>query len=55
MPGNAESDRHNPNENQGRELLELHTVGIDAGYTEKDMYTSALILTGLSVDDAGGV
>ena len=32
--GNAVSDKDHPNENQGRELLELHTVGLGAGYTE---------------------
>ena len=46
---NAESTKDNPNENYGRELLELHTVGLDAGYTEDEMRTSALILTGLGV------
>ena len=46
---NAESTKDNPNENYGRELLELHSVGLDAGYTEEEMQTSALILTGLGV------
>jgi uncharacterized protein (DUF1800 family) len=46
---NAESTKDNPNENYGRELLELHTVGVDAGYTEDEMRTSALVLTGLGV------
>ena len=46
---NAESTKDDPNENYGRELLELHTVGVDAGYTEDEMRTSALILTGLGV------
>jgi uncharacterized protein (DUF1800 family) len=39
-----------PNENLGRELLELHTVGLQAGYTEEDVLGSARILTGLSVN-----
>ena len=39
-----------PNENLGRELLELHTVGIDAGYTQTDVVNSARILTGRGVD-----
>ena len=34
------------NENYGRELLELHTVGIDAGYTHDDVISSARIMTG---------
>ena len=44
---NAESTKDNPNENYGRELLELHTVGVDAGYTEDEMRTSALGPDGL--------
>lgn len=46
---NAESTRSDPNENYGRELLELHTVGIDGGYNEKEMYDSALIMTGFTL------
>ncbi len=34
--GNAVSDKTHPNENQGRELLELHTVGV-GNYTENDV------------------
>lgn len=48
--GNATSTRSAPNENQGRELLELHTVGRNAGYTEDDVKSSARILTGYRVD-----
>ncbi|MCX6396681.1 MAG: DUF1800 domain-containing protein [Propionibacteriales bacterium] len=48
--GNATSSKYSPNENQGRELLELHTVGTAAGYTENDVKASARILTGWSVD-----
>jgi hypothetical protein len=47
--GNASSSRSAPNENQGRELLELHTVGRTAGYTENDVKSSARILTGWRV------
>lgn len=39
-----------PNENLGRELLELHTVGIGSGYTQADVVDSAKILTGRGVD-----
>lgn len=39
-----------PNENLGRELLELHTVGRAGGYTETDVKSSARILTGWHVD-----
>jgi uncharacterized protein (DUF1800 family) len=38
------------NENLGRELLELHTVGTASGYTEADVRESARILTGHRVD-----
>ena len=48
--GNAVSDKDHPNENQGRELLELHTVGLGAGYKERDVVDSARILTGWRVD-----
>ena len=45
----SESTKTHPNENLGRELLELHTVGL-GNYTEKDVANSARILTGWSVD-----
>ncbi len=38
------------NENLGRELLELHTVGRTAGYTEDMVKDSARILTGWTID-----
>ena len=47
---NWKSVRNAPNENQGRELLELHTVGRDAGYTEDMVKSSAKILSGYTVD-----
>ncbi len=34
------------NENYARELLELHTLGVDGGYTQKDIIELARILTG---------
>jgi uncharacterized protein (DUF1800 family) len=37
------------NENLGRELLELHTLGVDGGYTQQDVEQLARILTGWSV------
>lgn len=39
------------NENLGRELLELHTIGPRSGYTQDDVRAAALVLTGLSVDN----
>jgi uncharacterized protein (DUF1800 family) len=50
---NADSDRRSVNENYGRELLELHTVGIEGGYTEKDVRQSAYIMTGRTVTGEG--
>ena len=37
------------NENYARELLELHTVGVDGGYTQQDVIAVARILTGWSI------
>jgi uncharacterized protein (DUF1800 family) len=37
------------NENLGRELLELHTLGVDGGYGEEDVRALARILTGWSI------
>ena len=51
---NASSDKDAPNENYARELLELHTVGVGAGYTEAMVKSAARLLTGLSVDDRTG-
>ena len=45
----AQSTKEAVNENLGRELLELHTVGIGSGYTEQDVRNSAYILTGRTV------
>jgi uncharacterized protein (DUF1800 family) len=46
---NNESTKYELNENYGRELLELHTVGVDGGYDETDMLNSARIMTGFGV------
>jgi uncharacterized protein (DUF1800 family) len=37
------------NENYARELMELHTLGVDGGYTQKDVTEVARVLTGWSV------
>ena len=47
---NWSSVKNKPNENQGRELLELHSVGRGAGYTEDMVKSSARILSGYTVD-----
>lgn len=46
--GNANSTKSHPNENLGRELLELHTLGVGR-HTEEDVKNSARILTGWRV------
>lgn len=43
-----------PNENYARELLELHTLGVDGGYTETDVVEVARCLTGWTIFDLGG-
>jgi uncharacterized protein (DUF1800 family) len=37
------------NENYARELLELHTLGVDGGYTQQDVTELARVLTGWSI------
>jgi uncharacterized protein (DUF1800 family) len=37
------------NENYGRELLELHTLGVDGGYTQKDVTEVARCFTGWTI------
>jgi uncharacterized protein (DUF1800 family) len=39
------------NENYAREILELHTLGVDGGYQQSDVTELARILTGWSIDD----
>ncbi|MGD0142360.1 MAG: DUF1800 domain-containing protein [Rhizomicrobium sp.] len=41
------------NENLGRELMELHTLGVDGGYTQADVIAMAKLLTGWSIDPSG--
>jgi uncharacterized protein (DUF1800 family) len=38
------------NENYARELMELHTLGVEGGYTQKDVIELARILTGWTID-----
>jgi uncharacterized protein (DUF1800 family) len=42
------------NENLARELLELHTLGVDGGYTQADVTETARLLTGWTVPRAAG-
>lgn len=42
------------NENYARELMELHTLGVDGGYTQQDVTEVARCFTGWSVDAQSG-
>lgn len=42
------------NENYAREIMELHTLGVDGGYTQKDIQEVARAFTGWTVVDARG-
>ncbi len=44
--------RRGLNENYGRELLELHTLGVDGGYTQKDIIEVARAFTGWTIAPA---
>jgi uncharacterized protein (DUF1800 family) len=46
---NWRSRRGGLNENYARELMELHTLGVDGGYTQKDVQEVARALTGWSI------
>jgi uncharacterized protein (DUF1800 family) len=41
--------RRGLNENYARELMELHTLGVDGGYTQRDVTEAARVLTGWSI------
>jgi uncharacterized protein (DUF1800 family) len=42
------------NENYARELMELHTLGVDGGYTQKDIIEVAKCFTGWTIADPRG-
>jgi uncharacterized protein (DUF1800 family) len=57
MPqGAAQRQRRGLNENYGRELMELHTLGVDGGYTQQDVINVARAFTGWTIEQprAGG-
>jgi hypothetical protein len=43
---NVRNLKGDPNENYARELMELHTLGVDAGYSQEDVQELARALTG---------
>src|SRR3954469_4645867 len=50
---NARNSAGRLNENYARELMELHTLGVEGGYTQADVEALARILTGWSLDLSG--
>ncbi len=52
-PPNANRQLSGLNENYARELMELHTLGVDGGYTQKDVTELARMLTGWTFDPHG--
>ena len=49
---NQQANKNRPsglNENYAREIMELHTLGVDGGYTQKDVTELAKVLTGWSI------
>ena len=47
----AKKQERGLNENYGREVMELHTVGVDGGYTQQDVIQMAECLTGWTVHE----
>jgi uncharacterized protein (DUF1800 family) len=47
---NSQNAANHINENYARELMELHTLGVDAGYSQADVQELAAILTGVGID-----
>ena len=45
----AQQPRRGINENYARELMELHTLGVDGGYTQKDVQEVARCFTGWTI------
>ena len=46
----AKKNERGLNENYGRELMELHTLGVDGGYTQKDVTEVARCFTGWTIE-----
>jgi uncharacterized protein (DUF1800 family) len=51
---NNQNVKGQPNENLGREILELFSMGVDQGYSEHDIIEAARALTGYNYDDTTG-
>jgi uncharacterized protein (DUF1800 family) len=60
LPGRRNGERKKKlpeglNENYARELMELHTLGVDGGYTQADVREVARAFTGWTIADARGM
>ena len=42
-----------PNQNYAREIMELHTLGVDGGYTQDDVAELSRVLTGWTIQGRG--
>ncbi|HEX8564995.1 MAG TPA: DUF1800 domain-containing protein [Pyrinomonadaceae bacterium] len=51
---NQQRQKRGINENYARELMELHTLGVDGGYTQKDIQEIARAFTGWTIVDPRG-
>ena len=49
-PNAKRQDPPGINENYGRELMELHTVGVNGGYTQADVIQASKVLTGWGIE-----
>ena len=49
-PQNKRQEPPGINENYGRELMELHTIGVNGGYTQADVIEASKVLTGWGVE-----
>jgi uncharacterized protein (DUF1800 family) len=49
LPNPPQQQRRGINENYARELMELHTLGVDGGYTQKDVQEVARCFTGWTI------
>jgi uncharacterized protein (DUF1800 family) len=53
VPPRPQANKNRPsglNENYAREIMELHTLGVEGGYTQRDVTELAKVLTGWSID-----
>ena len=48
---NQQKQRNGLNENYGRELMELHTLGVNGGYTQHDVTEVARVFTGWTLEE----